>query len=172
MTARKFELKKLTGAGVSAALAKAERYRLLNEPEPAESICRDVLEIEPRNQEALQLLILALTDQFGTSSASRVRRAQDLVGLIEDEYRRHYLMGLVHEREGRSSLRRATGSQAAYGNQAAYESFRDAMEEYERAEALRPAGIDDPILRWNSCVRIIEREGLSPETPQAELQLE
>ena len=35
-----------------AALAKAERYRLLNEPGEAESICLDVLAVEPDNQEA------------------------------------------------------------------------------------------------------------------------
>jgi hypothetical protein len=161
-----FQLKKLTKLGVKGALAKAERYRLLNEPEPAESICLDVLEIDPHNQEALQMLVLALTDQFGGSSGSRVGRARDLVGLIEDEYRRHYLMGLVHEREGRAALRRALGTQAAY------ECLRDAMEAYERAEALRPEGVDDPILRWNSCARIIEREGLSPERQAGEMQLE
>jgi hypothetical protein len=166
MPREKFQLKKLTQMGVKAALAKAERYRLLNEPEPAESICLDVLEAEPDNQDALQMLILTLTDQFGSSSGSRVRRAKDLVELIEDEYRRHYLMGLVHEREGRSALRRSLG------NQAAYECLRDAMEAYERAEDLRPEGIDDPILRWNSCVRIIEREGLTPEAEAAEMQLE
>ena len=32
---------------VPAALAKAERYRLLNEPGEAESICLDVLQIDP-----------------------------------------------------------------------------------------------------------------------------
>jgi hypothetical protein len=162
----KFQLKKLTKLGVQGALAKAERYRLLNEPEPAESICLDVLEIDAHNQEALQMLILALTDQFGGSSASRVRRAHDLVALIEDEYRRHYLTGLVHEREGRATLRRALGTEPAY------DCFRDAMEAYERAEAMRPEGVDDPILRWNSCARVIEREGLTPERKSAEIQLE
>ena len=29
------------------------RYRLLNDPEQAESICLDILEVEPGNQEAL-----------------------------------------------------------------------------------------------------------------------
>ena len=36
-----------------AALEKALRYRLLNEPVEAESICRDVLEVDPDNQAAL-----------------------------------------------------------------------------------------------------------------------
>lgn len=166
MRRERFQLKKLTPGGVRAALEKAERYRLLNEPEPAESICLDVLEIEPDNPKALETLILALTDQFGSSSGSRVRRAKDLVALLRDEYSRHYLMGLVHEREGRSALTRS------FGTQVAYECFRDAMDEFERAESLRPEGIDDPILRWNACARIIEREGLVPERQQVEMQLE
>ena len=43
------ELKRISQAALPAALAKAERYRLLNEPEQAESICRDVLAVEPKN---------------------------------------------------------------------------------------------------------------------------
>ena len=59
-----FELKTLSPEGVPAALEKALRYRMLNEPEQAESICEDVLRLEPDNQEALVMLILALTDRF------------------------------------------------------------------------------------------------------------
>jgi hypothetical protein len=29
------------------------------------------------------------------------------------------------------------------------------MAHYEEAERLRPPGEDDPLLRWNSCVRIL-----------------
>jgi len=58
-----FALKSISHDSVSGALAKAERYRLLNEPVEAESICRDILEIEPDNQQALISLLLALTDQ-------------------------------------------------------------------------------------------------------------
>ncbi len=42
-----FELKPLSGSAIPAALEKAERYRLLNEPAEAESICRDVLKADP-----------------------------------------------------------------------------------------------------------------------------
>jgi hypothetical protein len=38
---------------------------LLNEPAEAESICHDVLRIDPENQQALIVLLLTLTDQFG-----------------------------------------------------------------------------------------------------------
>ena len=64
-----FELKTLSPEAVPAALEKAERYRLLNEPGEAESICRDALEVDPDNQEALVTLLLALTDQFDTDAA-------------------------------------------------------------------------------------------------------
>ena len=45
-----FEFKRITPEAVPAALSKAERYRLLNEPREAESICRDVLLVDPENQ--------------------------------------------------------------------------------------------------------------------------
>ena len=55
---------------------------------------------------------------------------------------------------------------------AAYDGFRHAMEWYERAEQLRPPGNVDAVLRWNSCVRAIERERLEPESREPELPLE
>ena len=64
------ELKPLSRDAVDAALSKAERYRLLNEPHEAESICLDVLEIDPDNQPAHITLLLSLTDQFGEVSAA------------------------------------------------------------------------------------------------------
>ena len=66
-----FALKPISHESVTGALAKAERYRLLNEPGEAESICCDILEIEPRNQPALISLLLALTDQISHVEALR-----------------------------------------------------------------------------------------------------
>jgi hypothetical protein len=40
--------------------------------------------------------------------------------------------------------------------------FRQAMDCFEKAEAIRPAGNDDAILRWNGCARIIQRNKLAP----------
>ena len=42
-----FELKPLSLPAVPAALAKAERYRLLSEPEQCQSICEDVPRLTP-----------------------------------------------------------------------------------------------------------------------------
>ena len=67
-----FELKTLHAEALPRALEKAERYRLLNEPSEAESICLDVLAIDRDNQAALVTLLLALTDQFETAHRSPV----------------------------------------------------------------------------------------------------
>ena len=59
-----FEPKPISRESVPAALQKAERYRIINDPSSAESICLDVLTVDPENQQALVTLLLAITDQF------------------------------------------------------------------------------------------------------------
>jgi hypothetical protein len=163
-----FELKRIAPDGIPHALEKAERYRLLNDPAQAESICRDVLAVDPDNQTALRALILALTDQFGAGgAASSAREARGYIVQLDDEYDRAYYTGIVYERETRAYLERKNVVRSA-----AYDGFRQAMEWYERAEALRPPGNVDAVLRWNSCVRAIERERLEPEAREPELPLE
>ncbi len=161
----KHVLKKIRPGAVQSALERAEHYRLLNDPGPAESICLDVLEIEPDNQRALVLLLLALTDQFTGAGQSSVKRAQATVNELTDDYQRLYYAGLVHERQARAWLER--GMSAVF----AYDSFRDAMQRYEQAEAVRPDGNDDCILRWNSCVRTIEQHGLGPLHDEGDLSM-
>jgi hypothetical protein len=147
----KFELKPLHKNTVPAALDKAERYRLLNEPGQAESICLDVLLIDPAHQRALVTLLLALTDQFDKGPAAYVNRAREVVALLNDEYERAYYSGIICERRATAQLKMgAPGSGAV-----AYNWFREAMEYYEKAEALRPPENDDPVLRWNTCARRI-----------------
>jgi hypothetical protein len=150
------ELKRISKAALPAALAKAERYRLLNEPEQAESICRDVLAIEPNHQAALVTLLLSLTDQFRAHSTTSVRRAEEVLAAVSDEYQRVYYGGIVRERWALALL--AGGDP---GHQA-FAWLDDAMKHYDRAEALAGDGNDDAILRWNSCARIIERDNLHP----------
>jgi len=164
-----FELKRITAEGIPHAMDKAERYRLLNDPVQAESICHDVLAVDPENQEALRCLILSLTDQFGeTGCGYTAREARAYIVKLDDDYERAYYNGLVQERETRAFLHRKNAIRSA-----AYDGFRLAMEWYERAEALRPPGNVDAVLRWNSCVRAIERERLQPTMEdRAELPLE
>jgi hypothetical protein len=160
------QLKAIAREGIPHALEKAERYRLLNDPAQAESICRDVLAVDAAHQDALRVLILALTDQFGDTPAA-VAEARKYVKELRDEYERAYYTGIVFERETRSYLRRKNVVRSA-----AYDGFRHAMEWYERAGELRPAGDVDCVLRWNSCVRAIESERLEPEVAGPELPLE
>lgn len=161
-------LKTISPDGIPHALEKAERYRLLNDPAQADSICRDVLAVDADNQDALRMLILALTDQFGAHSAGgAAREARTHIMQLQDEYERAYYTGLVFERETRAYLERKNVVRSA-----AYDGFRHAMEWYERAEALRPPGNVDAVLRWNSCVRAIEREKLEPGEHEPELPLE
>lgn len=147
-----FELKPLSPEAVARALEKAERYRLLNEPGEAVSICLDALEIEPDNQQGLTVLLLALTDQFD-DDASRVAEAWTTVARLRDDYDRAYYAGIVLERRAKARLRHGM---PGCGPQA-YEWLHDAMNWYEKAEAIRPAGNDDALLRWNACARLIMR---------------
>lgn len=146
-----FELKILSLEAVPAALEKANHYRLLNEPGAAESICLDILQVDPENQEALIMLVLAMSDRFGRDYTVGDTRVQDYISRINDEYERAYYTGIVYERRAKATLRKgAIGSEST-----AYELFRQAMNWFEKAEAIRPAGNDDVILRWNGCARII-----------------
>jgi hypothetical protein len=145
-----FELKTLSPEAVPRALAKAERYRLLNEPGEAQSICLDVLAIEPANQEVIATLLLAITEQFDAHMTG-VNDAWKTVARLEDEYERIYYTGIVHERRAKALLRHATPR----GGPRAYEWLREAMTCYEKAEGLRPPNNDDALLRWNACARLI-----------------
>ncbi|MGZ6059455.1 MAG: hypothetical protein ACXWLP_08345 [Myxococcaceae bacterium] len=165
-----FELKPLRPEAIPAALAKAERYRLLNEPEQAESICQDVLRTQPGNQQAITLYLLAVTDSFRTSRPPDVRRARAILEHFASDYDRCYYAGIVDERLARAKLEEG----GPLGPVEAYDGFRRAMHWYAEAEAIRPAGNDDAILRWNTCARVLmENVHLRPEEDErSELRLE
>src|SRR5713101_2300229 len=146
-----FELKPLSPEAVPRALAKAERYRLLNEPGEAESICRDALQLDPDNQEALIMLLLALTEQFDHDAATTVKDAWKCAERIRDEYDRGYYTGIIYERRAKAQLRHGNPRSGPR----AYEWLREAMTWYEKSEAIRPPGNDDALLRWNTCARLI-----------------
>ncbi len=149
-----FELKPLHPEAIPAALEKANRYRLLNEPGAAESIYLDILAADPDNQEALKNIVLAMSDRFGKDYAIGDARIPEYLTRIRGDYERSYYSGITYERRAKAVL--------AKDGVGAYELFRQAMECFEKAEAMRPAGIDDPILRYNGCVRIITRNNLQP----------
>jgi hypothetical protein len=153
-----FQIKPISKESIPTALEKAERYRLLNEPMLAESICLDILEADPENHHAIITMILAITDQFGTSLQSDTNKIKQLLARLPDEYDRQYYSGLICERQGKAKL----GKRMPDGGSVAYEWLRDAMDHYEKAEAIRPPGKDDSILRWNTCARLIMRHNLKP----------
>lgn len=147
-----YEPKPISREAIPAALAKGERYRLLNQPAQAESICLDVLQVDPNNQEALVMLLLSLTEQFGEPGQRiTLKEGQVLLPRLEGAYERHYYDGILSERWGRALL---AGKVPAY---VALDWIRGAMELFEKAEALRAPGNDDAILRWNACARLLQR---------------
>ena len=149
-----FDLKPLSHEAVPAALEKANRYRLLNEPGAAESIYLDILAVEPDNQEALKNIVLAMSDRFGKDYSIGDTHANEYLGRLKDEYERAYYSGIIYERRAKATLNK--------NGVGAYELFRQAMDCFEKAEGLRPAGNDDAILRWNGCARVINRNKLQP----------
>ncbi len=145
--------KPISVGNLEAARAKAERYRLLNEPWEAESICRDVLEVEPDNQAAVIGLVLAITDQFGTVGGRGFDEARSAVAGLAGEYERTYYMGLLCERRAKVHFERGTPGSGSI----AYDWYRQAMEWFEKAERMRPAGNEDAALRWNTCARMLNK---------------
>lgn len=158
-----FSLKPISPNGIDEALAKAERYRLLGEPNEAESICRDILEIAPANRQALVSLILALTDEI-PQDASSFTRALEAIPRLESPYDRAYYSGIAWERRAKATY----GSSGPGSSGYVYDWIARALRYFEDAESLRPAGNDSSILRWNACVRFLQRhKELAPKTEEA-----
>jgi len=157
-----FALKALSHESVASALSKAERYRLLNEPAQAESICRDILEIQPENQEALIVFVLAQTDQIPYDKRA-FQNALVAAGRLQGAYERAYYTGIAWERRARA-LHNEGGRGTHYS---VYEWIVKALGYFEEAERLRPAGNDDSLLRWNTCVRFLgQHPNLQPRTEE------
>lgn len=154
-----FTLKRLPLASLEEAIARAAHYRDLNQPEEAESICRDVLDVDPASQPAWRLLGLALTDQFVDGQAGLLESALEAFERLTDEYDRVYHEGVAWERAAKAHLVRGEAHSAVT-------SFEHAMRSFERAEALR-SDSPDPVLRWNRCVRLL----LSHPSLKAAMQL-
>ena len=156
-----FELKKLTHDGIESALSKAERYRLLNEPVEAASICRDVLAADPANQPALVALILSLSDQYALGTDAS-REIEALAGKVTDPFEKAYFTGLALERRAKALFRQRGANVGTSHTVHAW--MHRAMHLFEQAEAIRPAGNDEPLLRWNACARyLMQHPGICTE---------
>jgi tetratricopeptide (TPR) repeat protein len=152
------KLKPITHEGIPAALQKAERYRLLNDSSAAESICLDILAVDPDNQQALVCLLLSLSEQFGENITEKLDRAWSILPRLKDEYQQAYYQGILLERQARLYMR----SEAPGSNFSAYDLFKEAMRLFEKAERLRPSGNHEALLRWNTCARTIMAAKLVP----------
>ena len=161
---RDFELYRISSGAIPAALERARQYRSLLEPEQAESICLDILEVEADHHQAQIVLILALTDQFSRSGLILdAKSVLKLVDNLAEEYERLYYRGLVSERRGRTMLSESMSRSFAW------EYFHEAMQWYEQAKALASEHNDEAILRWNACLRTVRRERLEPRADLDEL---
>src|SRR5207245_6503095 len=147
------ELKSLHKDAIPAALEKAERYRLLNEPGEAESICLDILHVEPENQQAIITLLLALTDRFEKGYGVSDTQTKELLSRMKSGYDHAYYSGIEEERRAKTKLRQNTPDCRFQ----AHDLLRDAMTLLEKAEYISQHGYDVPILSWNMCVRVITR---------------
>jgi len=158
------QLKKIHPEAIPKALERVERYRLLNQPRVAESICHDILAADAENQQALVGLVLALTDQFEQEANKGINVVLDLIPRLSDEYSRDYYTGLAHERQGKARLIRDYPG-ARFD---AFELLSLAMQWYDRAEKLQLPDNDDAILHWNSCARIIDNNKLEARPSEGE----
>jgi hypothetical protein len=145
-----YQLKSISQSGIGEAISKVELYRSLNEPEEAESICRDILAIEPEHQLALRLLGLCITDQFLGLHSDRSHEAERAFERLHSKYERLYYTGLTHERRAKAQLL------AGHLPHTILPLFERALHCFAEAEKIRPEGNDDSILRWNRCVRLLQ----------------
>jgi hypothetical protein len=160
------DLKPLSKEAIPAALEKAVRYRLLNEPGEAESICLDILKADPENQEAIITLLLAFTDRFEKGYGVGDTQAKELLSRIKGDYERAYYTGIFAERRAKAKLAQNTPDCRFQ----AYDLLHKAMSWFEKAEAIRPPGHDDALLRWNTCARIIAQNKLVPRAEEERIE--
>jgi hypothetical protein len=145
------KLKTISQSGIPEAISKAELYRCLKEPEESESICHDILAVDPQNQKAMRILGLAITDEFTGQGSDRYSDAEAMFQGLADPYERQYYMGLLLERRAKAEMR------AAHPAHAVSALFTEAMGHFEAAEKIRPPQNDDAMLRWNRCARLLAK---------------
>lgn len=149
---------------IDTVLKKARQYRSLREPDLAISICIDVFAVDADNQDALVIYILALTDQYSHQHTKvQPKKIIDTIARLEGEFHRIYYTGIFLERKARALLKNPMSQSFAY------EGLMEAVNQYEIAEKMAPAHCADPILRYNSCLRTIEKEHLQPRAEFDEL---
>jgi len=145
------KLKTISKDGIAEAISKAEHYRHLHEPEESESICHDILAVDPENQTALRILGLAITDEFAGEISDRYAEAESVFLRLTDPYEQQYCMGLLCERQAKKQMRVGRPAHAVSV------LFQEAMRHFEAAEKIHPPKNDDAVLRWNRCARLLAK---------------
>ena len=144
------ELKTLKPEAVEAALEMAKRYRLLNEPDEAESICLDILAVDAEHQDALITLLLA--DKFAHGGLHpNFEKAREVLARLNSSYCKSYYSGIIYERRAKYHLKLG----APKSGSVAYAWFVKAMAAYGEALAGCDPDNQDAVLRWNSCARVV-----------------
>jgi tetratricopeptide (TPR) repeat protein len=143
-----WELKRLGARNLASAIALAKHYRDLNQPEEAESICRDVLDVAPDDEDALRTLGLALTDQFPVAWLTRFDEACAIFSKLRSDYERVYYTAVAWERYAKAQLAAGRAHNAIH-------AFEEALQGFDQADAL--GSPDDPaaVLHYNRCVRAL-----------------
>jgi len=165
-----FDLKKIERGDIPAALERAERYRLMDEPWAAESVCLDILSVDRHNQPAWINLLLSLTAQFKEQLFPAYHRALEVQSKLANPYQKAFYLGIIYERRAKAHL----SNRGFSAGRVAYEWFQKAMSAYEEAIAIRPEGNPDAVLRWNSCARILmdDKDVEQPRSETSESMLE
>jgi hypothetical protein len=149
---------------INTVLDKARQYRALNEPDLGISICIDVFAVDENNQDALVIYILALTDQYSHQHGKiQPQKIIETIAKLKSEFQQIYYTGIFLERKARALLKNPMSHSFAYAG------LMEAIKQYEAAEVIAPAHCSDPILRYNSCLRTINKEQLQPRAEFDEL---
>ncbi|MBI2377487.1 MAG: hypothetical protein HYV07_26030 [Deltaproteobacteria bacterium] len=133
----------------------------------AQSICLDILTVAPDHEAARICLVLAHADRIAHGAADVEAQARAEIARLPGEYERSYYSGILSERRAYAALHGGGGSK-----EAAYYNLVRAMNLYQRAQTLSPAGNDDATLRYNTCVRLIREHRLEPADALHEYPLE
>jgi tetratricopeptide (TPR) repeat protein len=142
------ELKPLRARNLSEAVALAKHYRALNQPEDAESICRDILDVAPDNEEAWRLLGLALTDQFPTAWLTLFDEACAAFAKLRSNYERVYYTAIAWERYAKAQLVAGRVNNAIH-------AFEEALRRFDEADRLGSPDDPAPVLHYNRCLRAL-----------------
>ncbi len=143
-----YELKRLADKNLGTAIALAKHYRDLNQPDEAESICRDVLEVAPDNVDALRTLGLALTDRFASQWMSLFEEACNTFKKLPTDYERAYYVGIAWERYAKAQIEAGRAHNAIH-------AFEEAIEKFEEASSHATKDDPAPTLHYNRCVRAL-----------------